>query len=502
MWQSSSMRPVAETKYGPVRGQTRDGVSSFLGIPYAASPTGARRFQAPEPPQPWSEVREASAFGPTPPKPDYGVPYDKLLPEQNIPGEDWLNLSVWTPDPEAAGLPVMVWIHGGAFANGNSAVTLYDGHPFARDGVVFVGINYRLGVDGFALIPGAPANRGLLDQIAALEWVRDNISAFGGDPAKVTVAGESAGAMSVVTLLAMPRAAGLFAQAIAQSGSVQSAALPDDAAKVTAELISALDQAGVHVPADASASDLAEVDLQDLVAAQAAVSLALSASPDPARFGASVVASSLAFVPVIDGDSLPSHPLEAIAAGSGSGVPLLIGTNAEEFRFFLVPTGMISMINDEVLTDMAPRFGATSEVIATYRANRPEATPGDVLAALITDAYFLRPAVAVAQARAGGPAPTYFYEFTWRSPLVGAGHAIELPFVFDNLAAEGAEELIGDSAPQSLARDMHAAWVQFAVSGDPGWPASDASRPVRIFDAAGGSVSRDPHGDELAAWSG
>jgi para-nitrobenzyl esterase len=489
------MGATVDTKYGTLRGQTRDGVTSFLGVPYAASPTGDRRFRAPEPAQPWTGVRDATAFGPTPPKPDYPKPFDALLAEPNIPGDEWLNLNVWTPDPEAAGLPVMVWIHGGAFANGNSAIPMYDGHAFARDGVVLVTINYRLGVDGFAMLPDAPANRGLLDQIAALEWVRDNISAFGGDPANVTIFGESAGAMSVVTLLSLPTAAGLFARAIAQSGAVQAAATPEDAARVTAELGKAL---GLEPVTSAA---LAEVDLPDLIAAQATVRDALSADPNPVRFGATVVAGSMPFVPVIDGDLMTAHPLASIGAGQGCDVPLLIGTNAEEFRLFLVPPGTVNAVNDELLAMMGGAIGATSEVIAKYRENRPEASPGDCLAALLTDRFFWQPALAVAAARAAGPAATYFYEFAWRSPAIGAGHGLEIPFVFDTLGAQGADLAMGaEPAPQDLADLMHAAWVRFAGTGDPGWPAFDASRPVRVFDTGGGYVEHDQRRDEREIW--
>jgi len=497
------MGPTVQTKYGTVRGVSRDGVSSFLGIPYAASPTGSLRFQAPAPPAAWQGVRDATEFGATPPKPDYPVPFDTLLAEPAIAGDDWLNLNVWTPDIRAAGLPVLVWIHGGAFANGNSAVPMYDGHAFARDGVVLVSVNYRLGIDGFALLPDAPANRGLLDQIAALEWVRDNIGAFGGDPGNVTIFGESAGAMSVVTLLSLPRAAGLFAKAIAQSGAVQAAATPQDAALITAEIGKALGgtesrPAGSAEPV--TASRLAEVDLADLIAAQAAVRDALAADPDPVRFGASVVASSMPLIPVIDQELMAAHPLAAIAAGAGSTVPLLIGTNAEEFRLFLVPPGAIAMITDDVLAVIGAGIGATSEVIAKYRENRPGASPGDIAAALLTDRFFAQPARAVAEARAAGPAATYVYEFAWRSPAIGAGHALEIPFVFDNLGAEGADLAIGGEAPQDLADQMHAAWIRFAATGDPGWPGYDPSRPVRVFDADGGSVARDQRRDEREVW--
>ncbi len=489
------MDQTVATKYGMLRGQVRDGVVGFLGIPYAASPTGALRFRAPVPPEPWDGTRDAIAYGPTPPKPDYPAPFDTIFAEPNIEGDDWLNLNVWTPGPlrPGAGLPVMVWIHGGAFANGNSAIPLYDGQAFARDGVVLVSINYRLGIDGFALLPGVPANRGLLDQVAALEWVRDNISAFGGDPANVTIFGESAGAMSVVTLLAMPAADGLFARAIAQSGAAQAAAAPADAALVTAEL-------GRVLSTTVTADRLAQVDLPALIAAQAAVRDALAASPDPARFGASIVASTMPFIPVIDGDTLPEHPLAAIAAGRSSSVPLLIGTNSDEFRTFLVPSGMAALVTDEVLASMGGAVGATADVIATYRASRPGASPGDLLAALLTDRFFLLPALAVAEARADAPAATYFYEFAWRHPMVGAGHGLDVPFVFDNLTAEGAELVAGPDAPQDLASEMHAAWTRFAASGEPGWASYDASRPVRVFDAGSSSVSNDPHSNERTAW--
>ena len=489
------MGHTIQTKQGLLRGQARDGVASFLGIPYASSPTGGLRFQAPAPPQPWEGVRDAFGYGPTPPKPDYPPPFDTLFAEPNVAGDDWLNLNVWTPDPEAAGLPVMVWIHGGAFANGNSAIPLYDGHAFARDGVVLVSLNYRLGVDGFALLPGTPANRGLLDQIAALEWVRDNIAAFGGDPGNVTVFGESAGAMSVVTLLAMPRAAGLFGQAAAQSGAAQAAAVPADAALVTAELGRAL-----GIEGELTADRLAQVGRPELVAGQAAVRDALAASADPARFGPSIVASTMPFIPVIDGDTLPEHPLASIAGGSGADVTLMIGTNSDEFRTFLVPSGMAATVSDDVLASMGAAVGAGPEVIGAYRASRPEASAGDLLAALLTDRFFLLPAIAVAQARQDGPARTYFFEFAWRHPQVGAGHGLEVPFVFGNLSAPGAELVAGPDAPRGLSEEMHQAWIRFASTGDPGWPAFDETIPVRVFDADGGGVRVDPHAVERAAW--
>ncbi|HEY2505488.1 MAG TPA: carboxylesterase family protein [Streptosporangiaceae bacterium] len=487
---------TAITQYGTVRGQFAGGVHRFLGIPYAASPTGALRFRAPQPPTAWTGERACTAFGPTPPKPDYAAPFDTLLPEPAIAGDDWLSLNVWTSDLTGSA-PVMVWIHGGAFANGNSAVPMYDGQSFARDGIVLVTINYRLGVDGFALLPDAPPNRGLLDQVAALEWVRDNIAAFGGDPARVTVFGESAGAMSVVTLLGMPAARGLFARAIAQSGAAQAAAEPADAQLVTGELSAVLGF-------EATAASLADMDIDKLVGAQAAVRDAMGAAPDPARFGQSVVKTSMAFLPVVDGEVLPVHPLAALAAGAGSGVPLLIGTNTEEFRLFFVPTGLAGLVTNESLPGFLAAFGIAAETAALYRANRPDATPGDVFAALITDMFFRLPAVAAAQARAdaGGAAATYLYEFGWRSPILdlGAAHAIEIPFVFDNLNTPDAVGAIGAGAPADLASQMHDAWIRFASTGDAGWQSFDASHPVQLFDGSGARLVLDPRGDERTAW--
>ena len=214
-----TQHPVVKLKDGAVRGRAGSGVAAFLGVPYAAPPFGANRMLPPQPVPAWTGERDATSFGPTVPKGDYPPQYQPLFPEVVIPGEDCLNLNVWTPDPGAAGLPVLVWIHGGSFMNGSGSVGAYDGTAFARDGVVCVTINYRLAAEGFLYLGDGIANLGLLDQLAALRWVQENIAAFGGDPGRVTVAGESAGAMSVTTLLSMPLSAGLFGRAIAQSGA-------------------------------------------------------------------------------------------------------------------------------------------------------------------------------------------------------------------------------------------------------------------------------------------
>ncbi len=486
---------IVTTTTGKVQGQTTNDVTTFQGIPYAKSPTGPRRFKAPEKPEPWHDVRDATTFGPTPPKPPYREPIASILRETEVPGDDWLSVNVWTRDPSVgANLPVMVWIHGGAFVNGNSTIPAYDGHAFARDGVVLVSLNYRLGVDGFAFLPDAPPNRGLLDQVAALEWVRDNISAFGGDPANVTIFGESAGAMSVTTLLTMPSAQGLFTKAITQSGAIQAAADPADAELVTKAL-------GEALGCEPNAANLAGFEIDALIAAQAAVTVSLQMNPDPAQFGGTIVASAMAFIPVVDGDVIPVHPLAAIAAGAGAGIPLLTGTNADENRLFLVPTGIAGMVDDEALAGMTQRMGMPSAVVELYRRNRPDDTAGDVLCALMTDAFFRRGALAVAEARGG--TQTWLYEFAWPGAThdMRACHALEIGFVFDNLAVPGAAALLSDNPPQALADAMHAAWIAFAHDGTPGWSAFDSTYPVMVFDGAGAHLAHDPRADERRAWT-
>lgn len=490
------MAPTVKIAQGTVGGVDRGGVQAFLGIPYAAAPYGPHRFGPPAPHPGWDGTRPATTLGPTALARSYPPPFDALLPDPQIPGEECLNLNVWTPEVGGTRLPVMVWIHGGAFTYGSSAVPDYDGAAFARRGVVFVSINYRLGVDGFALLPGRLANRGLLDQVAALRWVQDNIAAFGGDPDQVTVFGESAGAMSVTTLLSMPRAEGLFTRAIAQSGAGQHVHSVETAQKVTAAVAEHL---GVVPDADAFAA----VGLEALLDAQVKVVAAVS---DPAQAGhwGELTRNLLAFEPVVDGEILTSVPLEGIRASAGATVDLLIGTNRDENRLFLVPTGAIDFIDDNLLTLAAGAYGIGGDALARYRANRPSATPGEVLCAVSTDWFFRVPAVRVAEARQGASGDTWMYQFTWPTPALdgklGSCHALEIPFVFGNLLSP----MIEGAGPEveALAETMHSAWVRFATTGDPGWGHYNTRRRTTMrFDLASGVVD-DPEGDERALWDG
>ena len=491
---------VVTTRQGQLRGQVTEGVAAFKGIPYAAPPFGPNRFQAPRPRHSWDGVRDALAYGAVPPQPPYAPPFDQLLGNQGLPGEDCLNLNVWTPDPSRDHLPVMVWIPGGAFMRGSGALATYDGGRFARDGVVCVTINYRLGADGFLYLGEGIANRGILDQIAALTWVQENIEAFGGDPAKVTIFGESAGAFSVATLLSMPRTKGLFARAIAQSGAAQ-----HTSSVATAQMIgrNLADTLGVAP----TMTSIGAVPLERLVAAQAELSVELALRPDPARWG-EVAANGMMFEPVVDGEVVPGRPIERIVAGAAADVDLMVGTTTEEWRFFLVPSGAIDRVTEERLSTTARVMGLDVEkALTVYRASRTNSTAGDLLSALITDWFFRIPAIRLAEAHAINGGSPYVYEFAWRSPLFngrfGAVHALEIGFVFDNLGRDGGMTLAGNEPPQALADVMHRAWVAFATSGEPGWPPYDAGeRSVMRFDGTGGTVVMDPAANERQLWDG
>jgi para-nitrobenzyl esterase len=305
------MDPVAATTTGRIRGTTEDGCVAFLGVPFARPPFGTRRFALPVPVPKWDGVRPATAYGPTAPQPDR--PFT-IIPEPVIAGDDCLNLNVFTPDLGSVGLPVLVWIHGGGFTAGGNTSPWYRGHRFARDGIVVVSVNYRLGAEGFLAIPGAPTNRAVRDWLAALTWVQDNIASFGGDPDHVTIAGQSAGGVACATLLTTPAATGLFHAAICMSGAIPPKLTADAAGRLT-EAIAA--EVGVEPTVDA----LAAVDPARLVAAQepAEKVLAQATPPVDARF-----------FPCIDDDLVPADPYGVIARGHAADVPILVGATGEE----------------------------------------------------------------------------------------------------------------------------------------------------------------------------
>ncbi|MCX4092654.1 carboxylesterase/lipase family protein [Nocardia sp. alder85J] len=485
---------VSETvtvRQGTLRGVRQGEVLAFLGIPYAAAPFGPRRLRPPAPPEPWPGVRAADRFGATVPKADYVAMYVPYFPEVTIAGEDCLNLNVYTR-PDAAGAPVLVWIHGGAFTNGSNSVPEYDGSAFARDGVVTVVINYRLAAEGFLYVGDEVANVGIQDQIAALRWVRDNIAAFGGDPGRVTVAGESAGAWSVNTLLATPAAKGLFQQAISQSGGAHHHLAPEQARQVAAELARNL---GIE-PTRAA---FATVDPDKLALACREVITELQTAPDPAKWG-TLALTQQPYVPTVDGRVLPRPTLEAIAAGAGAEVRLLIGTTADEARTILVASGALDAVDEELLTASVAAYGLPAdEALPVYRRDRPAARPGEVLSAVVSDWYFRIPSIRVAEARGGD---TWMYRFDWASPTLGSGHAVDIPFAFDTLHAPGLAPRLGDAPPQAVADTDHRIWVDFATTGDPGWPRYDTATRATALITDTLTVVSDPAGHERVLWEG
>jgi para-nitrobenzyl esterase len=502
------MEAIVKTTGGLVRGVALDdGITVYRGIPFAAPPTGDLRFRLPQPAAPWDGTRDASRFGDVVPQSQAPGIFNQLFGPTHAMGPDCLNLNVWTPDPGAGALPVLVWIHGGAFVIGSGSDSIYDGRPFARDGVVTVTINYRLGAAGFhhagASVPGRGAF-GIADQIAALEWVQENIASFGGDPGRVTIAGESAGGMSVGTLLGAPRAQGLFRRAIPQSGAAHHG-LPEAAAARIAEHLA--ERLGID-PTDVAA--WAGVPDERLLEAQQTLNDDVTSTRDVERFG-EAAASSMPWQPMYGGDVLPQRPIDAIRAGSANNVDVLIGTCREEFMlFFGIAPELLGLDESMVAPMFDIVFGAAgrsgADALEAYRRQRPDASAVELFSALETDRMFRIPSVRLAEAQVANGARTFAYLFSWRSPAfdgrIQAGHALELPFTWDNIADPLAHKLVGDDPPQALADDMHAAWVRFITDGGPGWPAYDlAHRTTRDFGGEAPLVD-DPMGVERKLWDG
>jgi para-nitrobenzyl esterase len=474
--------PIVHTEAGRVRAAIHAGVTRFLGIPYAAAPSGALRFAAPARHPGWDGVRDASVRGPNAPqviRPFPNVNMTPLIGGGWRRGEEFLTANVWTPDPGAGNLPVAVYLHGGAWVVGESDAAAHDGTAFALDGVVCIAINYRLGLEGFLPIPGAPGNRGLRDQIAALEWVRRNAAAFGGNPDDLTVFGESAGAMCIANLMASPLTKGLFKRAIVQSGHGSMVRSPEVGARLAAALALRM---GVRPDVDGFRGSSLERSLAaiEALALPGAVDLREADGWDPG-YGLA------RFMPGYGDEVLPERPLAALSKGAGADVDLLIGTNREEMNLYFVPTGvrqtMIEPMAVALLSAVQPRAAA---VLAEYRALRPAGSAGDIYTDATNDLVFRGPGRRFAAAHRGR---THVYEFEWRSPALGgalgACHAIEVPFVFDTLeTCGGPGGLLGDAQPQALADRVHRTWVEFMRGRLLPWPEYRVSaRRVRMLDA-------------------
>ncbi|MCV7169248.1 carboxylesterase family protein [Mycobacterium manitobense] len=465
---SQNNAPVVRTPAGAVRGVCDHGSERYRAIPYAATPTGAARFGPPAPHPGWRGVRDATGPGATAPQPirDFGAldmrPY---FGPGWVRGTDYLTLDVHTPAADDAARPVMVFVHGGGFVTGSSQASLYDGHAFARDGVVLVILNYRLGVAGFLDVGGAPRNRGLLDVLAALKWVQDAISAFGGDPANVTVFGQSAGATLVGALLATPEATGLFQQAIMQSGSGTGAFTPEQAERVTRAVATEL---SVRATAD-GLGNISDEQFVAVLPKLAGLDLQTASDVDPL-----VGLSPFSLV-------LDDQPADALAKGPAADVALLIGTNTEEGNLYLVPQGRFeTSMHADVLAVAARSHADPRTAMDAVAARLPHATRGQLRSALLGEALFGAGSARMARAHASiSPRGTYVYRFGFRSNAVdgklGAAHTVELPFVFDIAGSpwlHGEAGLLGpDPVPHGLAGEMHRSWVAFARNGSPGWDA-------------------------------
>ena len=467
------MELVIETEFGSIQGKERNGVLLFAGIPYASAPIGEKRFCPPEPVLPWTGIYDATQFGPVAPQ----LPGEGLTDSHDVTwDEDCLSLNVCTPSADSKNRPVMVWIHGGAYRHGTGATPWYDGTRFAKDSdIVVVTINYRLGALGFARIPEAPTSgiNGILDQIAALRWVKNNIAHFGGDPDQVTIAGESAGAFSVATIMAMPKSRGLFSKAITQSGAGHHVITQKEAEAAGKLFMKYLEVDTVE--------ELRAVKTEDILEAQKYV------EENSSEF---MSAGQLPFYPSITNELLVDHPIALFTQeGIGAEIPLLTGTNTDETTLWGT-----NQIPEEKLHKWLKNYvNDPAHFIEAVQEDRGDITAGETAVAISTDHTFRIPAIQMAESRQKHGGKTWMYEFDWKSKAfngaLGSCHALEIPFTFGTLDAKGTELFLGTSElPNHVGDKMHASWASFIREGNPStealgqWPTYHiADRKVMRF---------------------
>jgi para-nitrobenzyl esterase len=496
---------VVETSNGNVRGYERRGVIKFKGIPYAAPPIGDLRFKPPASVEPWSGVRDALEYSPTAPQPPAAI--ESMFGEQREQNEaECLTLNVWTSAIDESKRPVMFFIHGGGFVTGTGA-SLDGSRLVLRGDVVVVSINYRLGTLGFLYMPDEPdatPNVGLLDMAAALRFVKDNISSFGGDPNNVTIFGESAGGFAVASLLAMPSAKGLFHRAIPQSGAAHPLGFNAQAgARVYDRLVEKL---GIK---KGDLVSLRNVPAEELIESQ------VSIMPDTG--GDFSTDRPLRLGPVVDKEVLPEHPLEAVRNGYAKEIDILVGSNLDETKLWNMWNPNADKISEEGSIKGVNRIVALAgkdeqvakEMIEIYKGIRK--TPRDIMDAVSTDYMFRIPSIRLAEAQSDHQKNTYMYLFAWKSPLdggkYGAMHALELAFVFGVLLPKE----IGifpkkTEETQALSEAMMDTWISFSRDGNPNgssipsFPQYDSKkRATMIFDKEI-TIEEDPYSKERASW--
>lgn len=476
--------------HGVIEGVAHAGVHRYLSIPYAAPVTEALRFAPPQPVAAWQGVRDCTRPGPSAPqerRDPLEIDMAALVHAEAKDGPDFLTLNVWTPAGATGGRPVMVFIHGGSFSAGSKDAPVYDGAAFARDGVVLVSINYRLGILGFLPIPGVPTNLGLRDAIAALEWVRDNIAAFGGDPAQVTVFGESAGACIAELVTLSPLARGLVRRLVLQSGhallSRDAPTLQSVVRRIARKLRVTPDRAGFE-----------SVSTERLLAAQAFAGRLFFGIDLRDRHGVDLTFGAGRFLPVHGDDVAPTSDVSALANGTAAGIDMLIGTNADEGDLFFVPGGAGDKLRRWMVRLLVRRGTPRSKaLLVAYGLKDRTQSAGRLMSRVMTDFFFRAPARSLAARHRGR---SWVYEFDWRSPAcggrLGAAHAVELPFVFDTLAAAaGPRGVAGTEPPQDLADRIHGLWVAFASGETLPWPTYSADQPL-VFSLSRNEAALEP----------
>jgi len=496
---ASNENAVTDTTSGKVRGFTRNGIQTFLGIPYAGSTAGKARFQPPTKVAPWTGLRSSMQYGfVSPQEPRAGWANDEVAWmfdwDDGRPGEDCLRVNIWTPSVnDGQKRPVMVWLHGGGFSAGSGQeLKSYYGENLSRRGdVVVVSLNHRLGVLGYLNLAGVggekfadSANVGMLDIVAALEWVRDNIANFGGDPGNVMIFGQSGGGGKVNTLMAMPSAKGLFHRAAVQSGSLLDASTPEDSAKLGAAVLQQLGLSSSQI------DQIYDVPVDRLIVAGIA---AVKSLAPPFRPGGPFRLPRIGWQPTVDGINLPMQPFDPVAPAISAQVPLLVGTVLNEFSTPLYDPRLVSMTQDELSAQVKTMYGdRTDRIVEVFRADYPSATPGQLMSC-ISAAPVRQSAVTQCDRKAAQhSAPAYNYWFRWQTPVFdgrpGAFHCSELSFVFDN-TDRCAPMTGGGPIPRALASKVSDAWINFARTGDPNhpglpqWPAfASDQETVMIFD--------------------